>query len=160
MTADFDCRQLEAFKEAVSQAERILFLADNAGEIAFDRLLIELLPTEKVTVAVKGKPVINDATLEDARMTGLTDLVEVVDNGSDAPGTILASCSQAFRDRFEKAYLVIAKGQGNYESLSDSDKDIFFILKVKCPVIAQGLHCAAGSMILQRSNTPKAVATS
>jgi len=153
LTADFDSRQVEEFRNAVSRAEKILYLADNAGEIVFDRLLIEQLPCEKVTVVVKGNPVINDATIEDADVAGLTRIVEVIDNGSDAPGTILESCSQAFRNRFAESDLVIAKGQGNYETLSDVDKNIFFILKAKCPVIARDLGCEVGEMILQRSKS-------
>ncbi|MGB8225764.1 MAG: ARMT1-like domain-containing protein, partial [Sedimentisphaerales bacterium] len=115
--------QLDAFRNAVNDAREILYIADNAGEIVFDRLLIEQLPIEKVTVAVKGSPVINDATMEDAIIAGLPKIVEVINNGSDAPGTILESCSQDFRNRFEKADLIIAKGQGNYETLSNIDKN-------------------------------------
>jgi uncharacterized protein with ATP-grasp and redox domains len=147
--------QLESFKRALHEAEGILYIADNAGEIIFDRLLIEQLPIEKVTVAVKGSPVINDATMQDAILAGLPRIVEVIDNGSDCPGTILETCSQAFVDRFEKADLVIAKGQGNYETLSDTDKNIFFILKVKCPVIAHDLGCKVGEMIFRKSKTFK-----
>jgi len=147
----FSNMQLRAFRNAVNDARDILYLADNAGEIIFDRLLIEQLPTEKVTVAVKGSPVVNDATMEDAELAGLPKIVEVIDNGSDAPGTILQDCSQSFRHYFDKADLVIAKGQGNYESLSDIDKNIFFILKAKCSVIAQDLGCETGQMILQNS---------
>ena len=153
LTTDFDRRQIEDFRNAVSRAQKILYLADNAGEIVFDRLLIEQLPCEKVTVVVKGSPVINDATMEDAESAGLTKLVEVIDNGSDAPGTILETCSKTFRERFEDADLVVAKGQGNYETLSDADKNIFFILKAKCPVIARDLGCEVGEMILQRSKS-------
>ncbi len=142
---------LAAFEKATSSAKDILYLADNAGEIVFDRLLIEQLLAEKITVAVKGSPIINDATMEDAEATGMTELVEVIDNGSDAPGTILEDCSDAFRRRFDKADMVIAKGQGNYETLSEVDKDIFFILKAKCPVIARDLGCAVGSLVLQQS---------
>ena len=151
LTADFDGEQIENFRNAVSHAGKILYLTDNAGEIVFDRLLIEQLPIEKVTVAVKGTPVINDATMEDAESVGLTRIVEVIDNGSDGPGTILESCSQAFTDLFENADLVIAKGQGNYETLSDVDKNIFFILKAKCPVITKDLGCEVGEMILRRN---------
>ena len=151
LTADFDSQQLEDFRNAVSRAKRILYLADNAGEIVFDRLLIELLPYEKITVVVKGEPVINDATMEDAEFAGLTEMTEVIDNGSDGPGTILETCSQAFRNRFEDTDLIIAKGQGNYETLSYSDKNIFFILKAKCPVIARDLGCEVGQMILKKS---------
>jgi len=153
LTADFDGQQIKEFRNAVSQAEKILYLADNAGEIVFDCLLIEQLPYEKITVVVKGEPVINDATMEDAKFAGLTNIVEVIDNGSDAPGTILETCSRAFRERFEDADLIIAKGQGNYETLSDIDKNIFFILKSKCPVIARDLGCEIGEMILKKSKS-------
>jgi uncharacterized protein with ATP-grasp and redox domains len=148
LTAEFDGQQVEAFRNSVHQAEKILYLADNAGEIVFDRLLIEQLPREKITAAVRGRPVINDATMEDAKFVGLTGIVEVIDNGSNAPGTILETCSQRFRDQFENADLIIAKGQGNYETLSDLDKNIFFILKAKCPVIAGHIGCEIGDMIL------------
>ena len=96
LVADFDNLHLESFRDAVGQAEDIFYLADNAGEIVFDRLLIEQLPYEKVTVVVKGKPVINDATMEDAGAAGLTRIVEVIDNGSDAPGTILEAAHRIF----------------------------------------------------------------
>jgi uncharacterized protein with ATP-grasp and redox domains len=139
----------------VNQAEKILDLADNAGEIVFDRLLIEQLPTEKVTLVVKGEPVINDATMEDAKVAGLTEIVKVIDNGSDAPGTIMESCSQRFLEHFEDSDLVIAKGQGNYETLSRVDKNIFFILKAKCPVIARDLGCKVGEMIIRRNEAFK-----
>jgi hypothetical protein len=151
LAAEFSDMQLGPFKQALNEAEEILYIADNAGEIVFDRLLIEQLPIEKVTVAVKGSPVINDATMEDAGLSGLPRIVEVIDNGSDGPGTILETCSQAFVDRFEKADLIIAKGQGNYETLSEVDKNIFFVLKAKCPVIARDLGCEVGEMILRRS---------
>ena len=152
LTADFDKSAIEEFRNEVNQAERILYLTDNAGEIIFDRLLIEQLPLEKVTVAIRGKPVINDATLEDAEFAGLRELVEVIDNGSDAPGTILDACSEEFRRRFEQSDLIISKGQGNYETLSDKQKDIFFVLKVKCLVIARNLGCEVGEMIFKRAN--------
>lgn len=153
LTADISDIQLEPFREAVHNAEKILYLADNAGEIVFDRLLIEQLPMKKITVAVKGLPIINDATMEDAVYAGLTDEVEVIDNGADIPGTVLESCSASFRRRFEQADLIIAKGQGNYETLSEVDKNIFFILKAKCQVVARHLGCEVGKMIFQQSKT-------
>jgi len=153
LAAEFSDMQSGPFQQALNEAEKILYIADNAGEIIFDRLLIEQLPIEKVTVVVKGSPVINDATMEDAVLAGLPRIVEVIDNGSDGPGTILETCSQAFTDRFKEADLVIAKGQGNYETLSDIEKNIFFILKVKCPVIARDLDCEVGEMIFRKSKT-------
>jgi len=151
-TAPLDGPALGEFRDAVNRAERILYLGDNAGEIVFDRLLIEQMPREKITLVVKGGPIINDATMDDARMTGLCDVVEVIENGSDAPGTILEDCSDEFRARFDDADMIVAKGQGNYETLSDIPKDIFFALKAKCPVIAGDIGCEVGSLVLQGSN--------
>ncbi len=151
LTGPFD-GDMDGFVSAVSTANSILYLADNAGEIVFDRLLIEQLPLDKVTVAVRGAPVINDATMVDARTAGLTELIEVIDNGSDAPGTILDECSDAFRRRYAEADLVISKGQGNYETLSEQKKDILFMLKAKCPVIARDIGCEVGDMVLRRLN--------
>lgn len=142
---------VRAFSEALSYARKILYLADNAGEIVFDRLLLEQMPLAKVTVAVKGSAVINDATMADAQVAGIPDLVEVIDNGSDAPGTILDDCDAAFRRRFDEASLIIAKGQGNYETLNNVKKDIFFAFKAKCPVVARDLGCRVDSLILRRS---------
>ena len=140
------------FKHAVSRANNILYLGDNAGEIVFDRLLIEQLPCEKITFVVKGGPILNDALMEDAQIVGLTDVVDVIDNGSDAPGTILESCSEAFRLRFDESDLVIAKGQGNYETLSDVDKNIFFLVTPKCSVLARHLGREIGSLVLSGLN--------
>ena len=152
LTDDLDMEALEEFRDATSQAEDILYLGDNAGEIVFDRLMIQQLPHENITFVVKGSPILNDAVMEDARMIGLTDVVDVIDNGSDAPGTILESCSESFRRRFDESDLVIAKGQGNYETLSDVDKNMFFLIKPKCVVLARHLGCEIGSLVLAGSN--------
>lgn len=138
---------LEGLFLAAERARSILFLADNAGEIFFDRLLIERLPAEKITLAVRGSPVLNDATAEDAKAAGLPDVVPVLGNGSDAPGTILENCSAEFRDEFGRADLVIAKGQGNYETLSDVDKPIYFLFTVKCPLVAERVGEPVGSLV-------------
>ena len=151
LTAPLDMGVLEDFKQAAAQAENILYLGDNAGEIVFDRLLIELLGCKRITLVVKAGPIINDATIEDAIDTGLSDVVKVIDNGSDAPGTILRSCSESFRRRFNEADLIVAKGQGNYETLNNVDKEVFFILRAKCPVIARHLGCEIGSLVLTKN---------
>jgi damage-control phosphatase, subfamily I len=143
--------ELEDFRAALSKAGSILYLADNAGEIVFDRLLIEQLGTARVTLAVRGFPILNDATIEDARAAGLHEIVEIIDNGSDAPGTLLDQCSETFTERFNQADLVIAKGQGNFETLSDEPRDIFFLFKVKCSVIADHAGLPVGTHVLGRS---------
>ncbi len=133
--------EIATFRQALLGVSDVLFLADNTGEIVFDRLLIEQLPCPQVTVAVRGAPVINDATREDAETAGLTERYEVIDNGSDGPGTILTDCSAAFVRRFEQASLIIAKGQGNYETLSDVAGNIVFLFMAKCAVITSRLGC-------------------
>lgn len=138
-----------AFQRAASQATDILYLADNAGEIVIDRLVIEQLGAGRVTVAVRGAPVLNDATLFDAGEVGLCSLAPVVDNGSDAPGTILEDCSASFRQRFERADLIISKGQGNFETLySLRPKNIAFWFKVKCPLVSRQIGLPQGSHVL------------
>ncbi len=141
---------VEEFRQAAEVAGDILYLADNAGEIVFDRLLIEQLPTERVTVVVRGGPILNDAVMADAEAAGLCDLVETIDNGSDAPGTVLADCSEDFRRRFASADMIIAKGQGNFESLSDEAANIYFLFKAKCSVIADHVGLPVGTHVATR----------
>ncbi len=148
MGSSLDEVAVPALRRAVEEAEEVLYLADNAGEIVFDRLLIEEMPMDRVTLVARGGPVINDATREDAEVAGLTSLVTVMDNGSDVPGTILESCSPSFRTRFELCDLVIAKGQGNYETLEGNNHNIFFLLKAKCPVIARDIGREVGHMVV------------
>jgi damage-control phosphatase, subfamily I len=141
----------QKFKEAVADAKQILYLADNAGEIAVDRLLIEQLgPERRVTLAVRGAPVLNDATIVDADEVGMHELVEVIDNGSDVAGTALHDCSPHFRQRFRDADLIIAKGQGNFETLSDVASNTFFLFKVKCPVLSRQVGLPLGTHALLR----------
>jgi len=150
--APLDPAAVEAFREAAHEAQDILYLTDNAGEVVFDRLLVERLPLAKITFGVKGAPIINDATMDDARAAGLAELAPVISNGCDAPGTILEACSESFQERFHGAGLVIAKGQANYETLSHVHKNMFFLLKVKCPVIARDIGCDVGSLALLRQD--------
>jgi uncharacterized protein with ATP-grasp and redox domains len=139
---------VEELARAIRNARSILYLADNAGEIVFDRDLLAQLPLGNFAVAVRGSPVLNDATLADAEQAGLPEFCEVVSNGSDAPGTLLADCSLTFRERFAAADLVIAKGQGNFESLAGVDKELFFLLKIKCDVLSHELDWPVGSLVL------------
>ena len=143
--------ELDRFRQAITEAQSVLYLADNAGEIAFDQLLVEQISSKHVTVVVRGAPVINDATLIDAQAVGLDKIAEVIDNGSDAPGTILSDCRPEFRHRFAKADLIIAKGQGNYETLNNEPGNIFFLFKVKCSVIADHIEQPIGTQVLTQS---------
>ncbi|MCK5523558.1 MAG: DUF89 family protein, partial [Thiomargarita sp.] len=98
--------------------------------------------------AVRGKPTINDALLKDAKDIGLCDIVKVIDNGAGFPGTVLNKCSKEFLDVFNNADLIISKGQGNYETLSNIDANICFLLKAKCPVVAEDLNAEIGDFII------------
>jgi len=138
-----------ALFRAAESAQRILYLADNAGEIVFDKLLVEALPRGRVTLAVRGVPVLNDATHEDAVVAGLHQVAEVIDNGSDAPGTILEETSPAFQKQFRDAGLIIAKGQGNFETLSDVDAPIYYLLTVKCPAVGAAIGAPVGAMVVK-----------
>lgn len=140
---------LDSFRDEVAKANRILYLADNCGEIVFDTLLIEQLGPQRVTVAVRGRPIINDATLEDAVTAGLDQIVPILGNGSDVPGTLIDGCSSEFRQAFDSAGLIISKGQGNFETLSHCGKNIFFLLKVKCPVVAESVSLPIGTHVLR-----------
>ncbi len=145
------CRNnLSVFRDECSRAENILYLGDNAGEIVFDRLLMEMIGPEKITFAVRGHPTLNDATRADAEAGGISEMVRVIDNGTDVPGTILEQCSPAFREVFDEAGLIIAKGQGNYETLSNMKRNIFFLFKVKCPVVSRLTGLELGSLALMR----------
>ncbi|RMD59005.1 MAG: DUF89 family protein [Nitrospirae bacterium] len=144
-----------SFREAVNNAENILLLADNAGEIVFDRLLVDILQEgmkRHVVVGVKGGAVINDATIEDAKMAGfLEDHYKVIDNGADAIGTILEVCSDDFRHIFNNSDLIISKGQGNFETLHEIEKEhIFFLFQIKCDVVANVLGKKKGDMLLKK----------
>ena len=127
----------EKLKLAVTNAESILYIGDNAGEIVFDRLFIEMMPPEKITYVVRGKPVLNDVTMKDAIETGMTELVAVIDSGSDVPGIIPAESPPELARKLAESDLIIAKGQGNYETLGDMERDICFLFKAKCPIIAR-----------------------
>lgn len=141
------------FRDALARAKTLLYLADNAGEVVFDRVLIEEIqkgdPLKKIHFAVKAGPTINDALLEDARMCGMDKIAKIVINGSDAPGTVLPLCSPSFRRLFRRVDMVISKGQGNFESLSSVRRTVFFLFMAKCPVVAGHMACPLGTIVLR-----------
>ncbi|MFH0784599.1 MAG: ARMT1-like domain-containing protein [Pseudomonadota bacterium] len=138
--------QLQSRIAALQKGATVLYLADNSGEIVYDRLLIEYLLRHDlvITVAVKDGPIINDALVEDARAAGLDKLSRIISNGSRCPGTVLSQCSAEFGQIFKSADLIISKGQGNFESLSEVDREIYFLLMLKCAVAARHLAELAG----------------
>ena len=147
--------QFTEFTKDLESYKSLLYITDNAGEIVFDRLLIEVLkerfPHLEITVAVKNSPVINDAILYDAEEVGLTKLVPVISSGSESTGTILSHCTSEFLDKFWNVDLVVAKGQGNYETLSDVNRGIYLLFKSKCKVIAEHSGSNIGDIMLVKS---------
>ncbi len=137
--------------ERINESENIWYIADNCGELYFDRVLIEELPKGKVTVIVRGGPILNDATIKDAEKTGITKIAKVLPDGYNAPALILDKCDPQIREGFFDADLVICKGQGNYESLSEAGRRIFFLLTVKCNVVARDIGCKLGEIMILRS---------
>jgi len=138
----------EAFATLLKDCRRLLYLCDNAGEIALDILLIEQLKQRcEVTASVKSGPIINDATMEDARAVGLTGLVRVIETGSDYIGVEWAHTSAEFREAFESADLILAKGHGNFETLNERPEEIFFLLKAKCAEVAAELGAMEGDTV-------------
>jgi len=135
---------LDRLEIAAKQADTIMVIGDNSGESVFDKLFIEQLSAKRVIYVVRGGPAINDVTMHEAVASGLDDVAELIDNGSDAPGTLLEHVSETFLQEFYAADLIIAKGQGNYESLCDCKRQIFFLTQIKCPVIARDLSGAVG----------------
>jgi uncharacterized protein with ATP-grasp and redox domains len=140
-------------EQVVHDAANVLFIGDNAGECFLDTFLLDLIPSARLTYAVRGSPVLNDATLEDARAAGIDRRCRVVDTGDNAPGVLLERCSSGFRDAFERADLLILKGQGNYESLRDvRGKTCVFLTRVKCEVLARDMGHPVGANVIRIQN--------
>jgi len=147
LTQDFAINDMDSLRESLTKADSILFLGDNAGETVFDLLLMEVLE-KPVTYVVRGGPVLNDATREDAAAAGIDRIAKVFDNGARVPGTDLSLCSPSFVDHFNTADLILAKGMGNYETLSTVDAPIYFLFQVKCPIIGLDVNAPAGSIVV------------
>lgn len=145
-----ESQQLVELVHQLPEKSKVLYLTDNCGEIVYDSLVIRGLVDLglEVTVAVKEGPIINDALFADALACGLDRYARIISNGTACPGTPLASCGPDFVEEFYAADLVISKGQGNFETLSEevfaTGADIFFLLTVKCPVVGGHLASLTG----------------
>lgn len=149
LDADLAVDDYPAFLAALKG--RLLYVCDNSGEIAFDRLLIERLGAHcEVTASVKSRPIINDATMEDAEEVGLPAVARVIETGSDDIGVNWERASREFTEAFRAADLVLAKGQGNFETLDETPGEIFFLLKAKCPEVAAELGVGEGAQVFLR----------
>ena len=145
---DIDLSMLPRFKDDLKEAKLVLYIGDNYEEALFDTfLLTELLP-RKVVFAVRSKPVLNDITLEDARRIGIDTVCTVIESGSTIAGTDLNESTREFLELYEQTDIVIAKGQGNYETLMDETRPIYFMFKIKCEVIAERSGYPVGHGVL------------
>lgn len=139
-----DSAAVESFVRQCSEAHKFLLLTDNCGEIVLDKLFIEQLkkrfPHLQVTVMVRGREVLNDATLKDAEYVGLDKVANVIDNGDAVAGTIYEMLSDQARDELDNADVILAKGQGNYESLCRQGRHIFYSFLCKCELFMERFH--------------------
>jgi uncharacterized protein with ATP-grasp and redox domains len=131
---DLNLEAVKQLKKAMDSAENIFYIADNCGEAVFDRLLIEQYK-DKITLGVRGEPILNDITPREIPHSGL-DFVPFKHTGDMTPGVSMKHSSDEFIQAMRSADLVISKGQGNFETLNEYDRPIFFLLRVKCQVIA------------------------
>ncbi len=139
---NFGICDIDSFENKLERSGSILIIGDNAGETVFDKVLAEYLLGfgVKIIYAVRNNPIINDTTFEEALESGLDSCTSIISTGCDAPGAIIKKCSNEFIEIFNSSDLVISKGQGNYEALSDCGRNVFFLLKAKCPVISKRLN--------------------
>jgi damage-control phosphatase, subfamily I len=155
----FAVNAIAEFRKEIEPGRRLLYIGDNAGEIVFDRLLVEFLLGKKIDVvyAVKSAPVINDATMEDAVQSGMTDLVKVIETGAGDIGIDWKNVSKEFLRNVQSADVVIAKGHGNFETCDDRRGNFYFLLKAKCEMVAQELGVALGALIFKHSRKRRRV---
>ena len=152
---DFDASSYPYFKRVLEKSETILYLADNSGEIFFDKLLLEEIvkKQKKITYVVKANPIINDALTVDANFAGIDEIATIIEGDSgqklSSPGMLLSYASKKFIEIFESSDMVISKGQCNYEGLSDIDREVFFMLVVKCPLVAEDIKSEVSKLILK-----------
>jgi uncharacterized protein with ATP-grasp and redox domains len=148
----FAISDINEFKEELCKAKTILIIGDNAGEVVFDKILAEYLShNHKVIYSVRDKPIINDATIEDALKTGIADYSEIISTGCGMPGAVIESCNIKFQELFNNADIIISKGQGNFEALSDTKRSIYFLLKAKCYRIAKALGVEINEYVFKRN---------
>jgi damage-control phosphatase, subfamily I len=148
-----------ALAERLDSAGTVLVIADNCGEIVFDRVLIETMRERaagarrdlEVVLAVRAEPIINDVTMVEADELGFDEICTVISSGSGMPGTVFGRTTVEFQQVFASADLVISKGQGNWETLEDCDREVFFLFQAKCPAVAAINRCREGQPLLLKS---------
>lgn len=141
-----------ALKKALESARTLLYIGDNCGEIVLDKLFLEQLNVPEKTFVVRGGPVINDITIDDARLVGIDKVARVVTTGDDSPGAVWENTSEAFRKLFRESDVVISKGQGNLEGLLEVEHDnLYFLLVTKCELIADRIGTSTGGFVIRKA---------
>ena len=150
--SDFAIDNSQELKNAINNADNILYLGDNSGEIVFDKLFLQTINHPNVYFAVRGAPVINDVTIDEAKFVGIDKYAKIISNGYDAPSTLIEYASDEFLDVYNNADLIISKGQGNLEGLLENPReDIFFLLMVKCNVIGDMIGVKKGDFVVRQN---------
>jgi len=155
MHRDFAVNAIEDFRRDIGPARKVLYLGDNAGEIVFDTLLVtEIIKSGAEAVfTVKSGPIINDATMADAEAVGMTQLVPVMETGAADIGVDWRNVSDEFREAFESADVIVAKGHGNFETCNERGENIYFLLKAKCAMVAEELGVKLGDIVFRHGGT-------
>lgn len=160
--AEHECissEEYQAFRRDLERAGKLVYLTDNCGEIVLDKLFIrhirENFPQLQITAIVRGEPVINDATLEDAREIGLTEIVPCIGNGNAAPGTVIKRLSQEAKEMLSAADIIISKGQGNFESLYGEGFNPYYLFLCKCELFVTRFGLARYESVFVREERIK-----
>ncbi len=148
----FSIYDIDALKESLNNAKKVLIIGDNAGEIVFDKVLIDYIKRSykniEIYYSVRGFPMINDATVEDGKFAEIDKTAKLITTGQRLAGVVLEKSSPEFKEIFRDADTIISKGQGNFETLEEEKRKIFFLFKIKCPVVANHLNLSTGDFIL------------
>lgn len=153
LNKDLIINRVDELEDALNKYDKVLYLVDNTGEIVFDKLLLEKIKEYDVdiTVAVKEKPILNDACLKEALEAGLDELADIISTGSDSVGIVESMISDEFKEILLDSPFIISKGMGNFEGLTEMDlknQDVFLLFCTKCPAISKELGVDEGSHIL------------
>lgn len=152
---EFAIDDSQALRKDILNAKTLLYLGDNCGEICMDKILLkkikELNPNIELVFGVRGKPVVNDSIKEDAYYVGIDEYAGIIDNGDGSLGTVLNRTSLEFQKVYQKSDVIVAKGQANYECLSEEYKNIFFLLMTKCDVIANDIGVEEKKMVCMKN---------
>ncbi len=155
MEKDYSQEVFISLASALKDANKLLYLGDNAGEIVFDKIFIrtikECYPHLQIDFATRGTPIMNDVTEEDAYMVGIDTYANIINNGTDIPGTILEHCSDSFVNVFNEADVIISKGQGNFESLyGNGYNNLYYIFLCKCDLFMDRFGARQNDLVLMK----------